>query len=205
MFQDDWVHKQDIVKSIILNKLGKNKRIYGRKCVIKVVNNNDKNLFLNENHLQGQCISKVNLGLYYNNELVSLMTFGKRSISKNMVRHELLRFCNKLNTTVIGGASKLFKYFINNYKYKELYSFADYGRSNGNMYEKLGFKFLNKSDINYWWVVDGIKSHRYNWNKTQLAKKKMLKTPEETEDNCMHRHNYFKIYDCGTLNYVYNK
>ncbi|MFW5848018.1 MAG: hypothetical protein ACOCVF_03800 [bacterium] len=116
IFQYQWENKQDIIKSIILSKLGifKNK-IYARKCKVIEVSNKDKSTFLNNNHLQGKDNSSIKLGLYYGDELVSLMTFGKRKISGSKSRLEMIRFCNKINTQVIGGASKLFKYFINNY------------------------------------------------------------------------------------------
>ena len=79
IWEDDWYYKKDIVKSIILTKINKfEDKIFARKCVIKIVNYNEKFIFLNNNHLQGNSSSSINIGLYYNNELVSLMTFGKR-------------------------------------------------------------------------------------------------------------------------------
>ena len=85
---------------------------------IKEISSKDCSSFLDQNHIQGKLGAKVRLGLYYNDELVSLMTFG--ALRKNLGQksedgsYELLRFCNKLNTNVVGGASKLFKHFINN-------------------------------------------------------------------------------------------
>ena len=116
IWEDDWRDKQDIVKSMILNKLGKSNKIYARKCLIKEVRDNKVvKDFLNNNHMQGFVGSKIKIGLYYNDELVSLMTLGSLRISlgqkSDANSYELLRFCNKLNTSVIGGASKLFKYF----------------------------------------------------------------------------------------------
>ena len=112
IFEDDWVYKKDIVKSILLNKFNKiENRIYSRKCDIRKVNSNTSNSFLDNNHIQGKCKSTIKYGLYYNNELVSLMTFGTRNIN-NKKEFELIRFCNKLNTVVIGSASKIFKHFL---------------------------------------------------------------------------------------------
>ena len=117
IFEDEWTDKQDIVKSRLKSIFGViDNRIYARKCEIKEVSHNESKLFLEKNHIQGNVNSKYRYGLYYNNELVSLMTFGNMrkslgSKTKNEC-YELLRFCNKLNTSVIGGASKLFKHFI---------------------------------------------------------------------------------------------
>ena len=80
-----------------------------------------ESIFLDENHIQGKVGSNINLGLYYDGVLVSLMTFsGVRDVLGGNINddsYELIRFCNKLNTNVIGGASKLFNYFINNHDF----------------------------------------------------------------------------------------
>lgn len=199
IFEDDWKYKQDIIKSILLNKLGKSKRIYGRKCIIKEVNSKDKSVFLEENHLQGDTISKVNLGLYYNDELVSLMTFGQRPMNKET---ELIRFCNKLNTTVIGGANKLFKYYINNYEYDSIISYADRSISQGKLYEKLGFKYLSTTNPNYHYIVGGIKENRFKYRKSELIKKGWL-NDDETEHECMMGMGYYRIYNSGNLKFIY--
>jgi hypothetical protein len=111
IWEDDWLFKQDIVKSIILNKLGKSSRIFARKCNIKIPSNDEVREFLSKNHIQGFVGSKVKIGLYYNDSLVSIMTFGnlRKSLAQKSIEntYELLRFCNVLNTSVIGGASKL--------------------------------------------------------------------------------------------------
>jgi len=197
IFQDDWEYKSDIIKSRILNLLNKSNKIYARKCNIKIVSNKDKIQFLNTNHIQGNCVSKYNLGLYFNNELVSLMTFGERKITGSF-NMELLRFCNKLNTTIVGGASKLFKYFINNYEYINIISYADRSWSNGNLYEQLGFTFIKNTTPNYYWIMNGLKENRFNFRKDKLIKNNLL-IEGETEVSCMHRLGYYRIYDSGSL------
>jgi hypothetical protein len=137
--------------------------------------------------------------------LVSLLNFGKTRINlgynKNNDSLELYRFCNKLNTTVIGGASKLFKYFINNYEYTEIITYADYGRSNGNMYEKLGFTYSKNTDVNYWWIINKIRSNRYNWNKQKLIKLGYDKNKSGNE--IMHELGYYRLFDCGSIKYIF--
>ena len=203
IFQDDWEYKQDIIKSRILNLINKSTKIFARKCIIKEVNYIITKEFLIKNHIQGYTISKINLGLYYNDELVSLMTFGSRKIS-SLTSFELLRFCNKLNTSVVGGASKLFKYFINNYNINELISYADICWSNGNLYKQLGFTYIKDTKPNYWWVIDNIKSHRFNWRKDKLQSMNML-LENETEVSCMHRLGHYRIYDTGSQLWNYIK
>ena len=153
IFSNEWINKQEIWKSIINSKLGKTERIYARKCVIKEASSKESAEFLEKNHLQGKINSSVKLGLYYENELVSLMTFGKTRRSKWNAEnnYELYRFCSKLNTTVVGGASKLLKYFERNYKPSLLISYANRRWSTGNLYEKIGFKFIENTTPNYFY------------------------------------------------------
>ena len=201
IFEDEWLYKSEIVKSRIKGLLGLNERLYARKCEVKEVSYKDSKLFLEINHIQGDCISKYRYGLYYNNELVSLMTFGKSRFSKEF---ELLRFCNKLNTNVVGGASRLFKYFLNNHsEISEIISFADRRWSIGNMYEKLGFNLIQKTPPSYFYIIDNNRYNRFNFQKHKLI------TDENkanlTEHGIMLANDIFRIYDCGNLKYKYHK
>lgn len=204
IFENEWLYKKEIVKSIILSKLGKyNQRIFARKCEIREVNNKEKSTFLNENHIQGNDSSKIKIGLYYVDELVSLMTFGQRKITGGQSNFELIRFCNKLNTHVIGGASKLFKFFIKNYEFSKIISYADRRFSNGNLYKILGFIFDHYSAPNYWYFKsDRILYHRSNFQKHLLKNKLDVFEDKLTEWENMKNNNWNRIWDCG--NFVFN-
>jgi len=206
IYEDDWLYKQDIIKSMILNKLNQTtNKIFARKTTIKEIDDNKLvREFLEINHIQGFVGSKVKLGLFYDNELISLMTFGNRRIamgkkSTNEGEYELLRFCNKLNTSVIGGASKLFKYFINNYKPKEVTTYADRSISQGKLYETLGFKSEGKTQPNYYYIINSIKYHRFNYRKDKLVKQGF--DSNKTEHEIMINRKIFRIYDSGNLKY----
>ena len=208
IWEDDWDYKKEIVKSIIINKLGKSESIYARKTeIMEITDNVVIRDFLEKNHLQGFIGSSVKLGLFYNNELVSLMTFGKlrKSLGSNSKKgtYELLRFCNKLNTNVLGGASKLLKYFINNYKPSEIISYSDSSRYNGDMYEKLGFKLSHETVPNYYWIVDGIKRHRFNYRKDKLVRNGH--DANKTEIEIMNGLGYYRIFDSGSKKWIMSK
>jgi hypothetical protein len=205
IFEDEWLYKEDIVKSRIKNILGiTENKIYARKCEIKLVNIKDKTKFLNENHIQGCVGSIVNLGLYYQNELISIMTFSKKRVilkhKDELDKYELIRFCNKLDTSVVGGASKLLKYFIKNYSPKEIISYADRRWSTGNLYDKLGFKFDNYSTPNFYYVINNKREHRIKYQKHKLIE--MGYDKNKTADKIMLENNIHKIYDCGTIRYT---
>jgi hypothetical protein len=187
IWEDDWVFKNDIICSMILNKLNKSNKVYGRKTEVKEISDNKLiRKFLNENHIQGFVGSKIKLGLFFNDELVSLMTFGglRRSMGYDPTDgdFELMRFCNKLNHSVIGGASKLFKHFIENYRYNTILSYSDNSYSNGNLYINLGFELENKeTKLNYYWVIDNKREHRYNYRKSNLVERGYDKNKSERE------------------------
>jgi len=206
IYEDDWIYKQDIVKSRILNILGESNKIYARKCEIKEINTISSKTFLDVNHIQGHVGSKIKIGLFYENELVSLMTFG--SLRKSMGQkstansYELLRFCNKLNTNVVGGASKLFKYFIEKYNPIEVISYADRSWSSGHLYKILGFKLEHKTRPNYYYVIDGIRMHRFNFRKDKLIKEGF--DSNKTEHEIMLERRIYRIYDSGHLKFKFN-
>ena len=171
---------------------------------MKILRSKVKKEFLELNHLQGDTISSKNYGLYYNDELVSVMTFGAPRIAmgnKNKIYnkddYELIRFCNKINTNVIGGASKLFKYFIDHYQPQSIFSFADNRWSNpiNNVYLKLGFNLKSESKPGYWYTKNfKQRYHRFNFSKNRL---KLMGHMEGTESQIMSSLKYEKIWDCG--------
>lgn len=206
VFEDEWVNKKEIVKSRILNLIGKTpNKIYARKCKIKELTTKECRSFFEQNHIQGNVNSKIRYGLFYENELVSAMTFG--GLRKNLGQNskigyfELLRFCNKLNVTVVGGASKLIKWFLKNNNVKELISYADRRWSNGNLYIQLGFDFINNSYPNYFYVKKGylIRHNRFNFRKSVLIEQGYDKN--KTEKEIMKEIGYDTISDCGSKKY----
>ena len=212
---EDWIKNDyNIVKSIILNKLGLcNNIIYARKCEVKEIDYNKSSNFLNQNHIQGSTKSSIKLGLYYKDELVSVMTFGKRNgccgnkvINKGEI--ELSRFCNKLNIRVVGGASKLLKYFINNYNPSKIISFSSNDISNGNLYKQLGFETDYKINQSYWWIKNGtyMRYHRSNFTKSDIVRLGWMEknTKDWTEEEVMYSRGYFKIVDSGQLKWILN-
>ena len=201
IFEYEWKEKKQQLLNQLNNLLGFNiNKIYARKCVIKEVNNESKRIFLEENHLQGNDSSSIKLGLYYNNELVSLMTFCSSRFNKNY-HYELSRFCSKNNCNVIGGASKLFKYFINNYNPQSIISYSNIAHTRGNLYNLLGFKFSLISDPNYVWTNGHKILTRYQCQKHKLLKQG-FKGNSETE--MMHNNGYYRIFDCGNKVWIWN-
>ena len=198
----EWNEKKEQIINQLNNILGYNKeKIYARKCIIKEVNVKDKNNFLNLNHLQGKDRSTVNFGLYYNNKLVSLMTFVKPKFNKHY-EWELSRFCSLRGYNVIGGASKLFKYFINNYNPQSIISYSDIAHTKGNLYNLLGFNFDGYVKPNYIW----LKGRKVLLKSSCRIKNLYKQYPEyigKSESEIMHLLKAYKIYNAGLKRWIW--
>ena len=205
IFENEWCFKRKIVEDRLKSLLGiYDKKIYARKCEIKEIDRKVCNNFLNENHLQGSDNSSIRYGLFFENELVSVMTFGKPRFNKKY-DFELIRFSSKLGYQIIGGSSKLLRYFIRKHLNSSIISYADRKYSKGKMYESLGFKLVGSSNPNYFWVKGNIVLSRYQCQKHKLSKilgDKFDVNLSETENMILN--GFYKIYDCGNLVYEYN-
>jgi len=211
IFEDEWVNKKEIVKNIIKSKLDLiDNKILASECIIKEINNITASKFLNDNHIQGNINCKIRLGLFYNNELISVMVFGKKKIAiENKNNHkdeyEIYRFCDKLNTHVINGASKLLDFFVETYHPKSILTYVDRRYSQGNLYKELGFTFVENTKPNYFYFNNKTKElkkhYRYSFKKDNLVKQGF--DLNKTEHQIMQERGYLQIYDCGQIKFEY--
>lgn len=206
---EDWIiHKPEIVKSLVLSKLGIYKdRIYARKCTLREVPMDECANFLENNHLQGSVNGSIRLGLYRDNdELVSIMVLGKKRKSVNGISsddaYELYRYCNKKNTQVLGGASKLFTYFVKNYNPNQIDSFSSNDISNGGLYKMLRFTKEPKISRSYWYIDSTMhRMHRFSFRKFELVK--LGFDPSLSESQITESMGLLKIYDSGQSKWVW--
>ena len=205
IWEDDWLDKKDIVKDIIQSKLGMNDKIPARKCTIKEVLSKESKEFLEKYHIQGNVNASIRIGLYYDDSLVEIATFGKlRNIlhsNGQENQYELYRLCSKSGYTVVGGVSKLLTHFIRKYQPKQIVSYANLDISNGNVYNSF-FKKISITSPGYYWSKDGYKYHRSNFTKHILVKNGYDKN--KTEEEIMHELGYYKVYDSGNIKYVWD-
>ena len=204
-----WINtKPEITKSLLLSKLNViTNRIQARKCEVKDISSLVCNKFLNDNHLQGETRAKVHFGLYYKNQLVSVMTFGKQNACSGKKGDEtwiLSRFCSLRNHVVLGAAGKLFKHFLKQYDPEIVYSFSSNDISNGGLYQILGFKEggINQS---YWYydLKHDKRYHRSAFTKSHL--KELGWDDGKTEEEIMYSHYFFKNIDSGQTKWIWFK
>ncbi len=201
--------KQKIIKSKISHLFNKSNRIFARKCKIKEVSVTECNNFLNKTHMQGTCLSKIKLGLYFNNQLQAIATFGKARYNK-LFEWELLRYSNNLNTSIVGGLSKLISFFTKNYNVNSIISYADrrWTMESKNLYNSSNFTFLHTSSPNYKYfnIQDKIiLLSRNQFQKHMIKEKLQFFDKNLTEYENMLLNHYDRIWDCGNLVYFWKK
>lgn len=197
----EWNNHKDICQSIILSALGiYDTVIYARDCTVKTIDTVTAKEFINSNHIDGYVPSSFNEGLFYNKELVQIISIGKSRYKPN--EYELLRMCSKLNTHIIGGFSKLMKH----QPYNELISYVDRSKFNGNGYISIGFTKIGDTKPNYNYYLGNNKLSRISAQKHKLPKLLGDKfDPDKTEAQNMMDAGYLMLYDCGNYKMIYRK
>jgi group I intron endonuclease len=180
-----WVYADEIVN-----------RVFARKCKIKQIKVKDEKQFLNTYHKQGYCPSTVCYGLYYNSELVQVLSFSKPRFNKKY-QWEIIRLCSKVNFVVVGGASKLLKHFVKHHNPENIMTYADKNYSKaGKVYEKIGFNYVKDTPKGYTYQKDGVILSRFQCQKHKLGK--LLGTdfdPNISETKNMKKAGYTKVFD----------
>lgn len=221
IFEDEIHSKPDIV----LNKLrhilkykSNHNIIHARKTIISEnITHEEKSKFLNNNHIQGNDKSKINVVARYGDDIIGIMTFdNKRYMNKSQNHshkvYELSRFCVKNDVISNGLASKLLKYFILNYNPNTIISFADRRWTpdpNNNLYTKLKFDLVKTLPPNYWYYnpkIDRVKRfHKFGFGKNNLKKRfPEVYDHNKSEWEMMQELGYDRIWDCGKFKYELN-
>ena len=203
VFSNEWSDQQELVKSRLLNVLGESQRIAARKCTIKQLDKRTTDEFLNDNHIQKTCVCKLSYGLYHNNQLLGVMTFGKSRFNKQ-VEWELLRFACKQNYSIQGGAGRLFKHFCKQIQPLSVISYCDLRWNTGNLYQQLGFEFVKNTSPNYWYIISNTSlSNRIKYQKHKLQSLLPSFDPKLTEWENMLNSGFDRIWDCGNSVWIF--
>lgn len=195
IYEYEWINPEMQRKIILMLNIcfGTNiTKIYARNCIIKEIDNSEAKKLNNEIHLQNHRNAQITLGLYYKDKLVQLMSFSKTKYNRNLKSDnswEIIRGCPGSNNIVVGGVSKLFKYFIQKYNPDEIFSYCDFNKFNGKSYERLGMKFVGYTVPDLKYVLKGDKV--INRNPTKYIQNK---------ENAV-----AKIFGAGSKKYIWKK
>lgn len=196
----DW-DNLDKIKYMLSDK----QNIYARKLAVKQVDIESCDEFLNKYHIQNTCKNQtVRLGLYRDNELVQIMTFGKPRYNKNY-EWELLRLCSHKDYKVVGGANKLFAYFLVNLKPNSVISYCDFSKFSGDVYTRLGFKQIGSIIPSKHWskghqhITDNLLRQR---GYDQLFRTNYGKGT--SNEQLMIDNGWLPVYDAGQITFVWD-
>ena len=202
IFEDEWINKRDIVISRLKYIVKRQtEMLYARKCKVLEISNSIANQFCNANHLQGPGRINTALGLFHNETLISVMTFANPNIAKGGKKThgvELNRFCSLLNTTVVGGANKLFAHYCNVYNPSMVFTYSDRRWNTGEIYSKLGFEFEYFTRPNYWYISGVKRLHRFGLRKNKDDDQSL------TEWQNRQAQGWNRIWDCGNAKYIWS-
>lgn len=205
IFEYEWEDKstqiklKELLRDIIDKHYGK--VLYAKELKIKQFGNDVAEDFYNKYHLQNSIDSNYNIGLYLGNELIQAMSFSRSRFDRNY-QIELTRLCTKFGYKVVGGAQKLFKYFIQNYNPSSIVSYCDMSKFLGSTYINLGMRHDSLTPPSYVWVSNTDIMSRYEAQKKELVKNG-FGTEDETESTIMSRMGYIRIYGCGNRKFVW--
>ena len=168
----DWLKRRGVIERHLLHALGidPSPRINARACATEEIGGSDANAFYSDHHIQGACRGAVlNFGLKRDGELVAAMSFtrgGTRRGKTGEGEWELARYAT--SAIVRGGASKLFKAFIETARPETVWSFSDNQHFGGGLYGTLGFREDGRLPADYR-VIDP-KTMKV-WHKSQWQRK----------------------------------
>ncbi len=172
------VRKTDIVRSIIVNKLGMSKKIFARKCSLVNLNLKDRKSFLETNHLMGPGRGKC-FALEFSGEIVAVIQYTNRN--GNI---DVSRFCSSMGVQVVGGFSKLLTAMERLESPLSVTNFVDLRYGTGAHLEQFGFN-LERCGVSFAWVKDLDCIHR-------------MRFPGKSG----YEHGFRRMYDCGQAKFV---
>lgn len=203
IFEHEWTKRNDQVKNFLLSRLNKNKHnIFARKTEIKEINKTIANNFLDDNHIQGSVKITVAFGLFYQEDLVGVVTGNEHHRIKGIFT--LNRLCFKSNTNVVGGSSKLNSRLVNwakEHGYNRIVTWSDNRWSEGKVYSAMGYELEETLAPDYFYSHNGDVYSKQSCQKKNLLKKGAT---GNTESEMAKSLGYDRIWDCGKKRWVLN-
>lgn len=202
IFSDEWLYRQEQVKGFLLSVLGFGRKFYARKCNVKEITRDLAKDFIEKHHIQGcKRKPKIAFGIFYKEKLFGVMSLDYHPRNNSLV---LNRLVFKSGINIVGGASKLFSCVIKWCKknnINEIISWSDNRWSQGNVYEKMGFKLDKELGPDYSYTSINNSNKRIP---KQKMKKGNIGCPDNmTEKEFCLQNGYARIWDCGKKRYVY--
>lgn len=161
IYESEWLSRRGALRRLIRTALGQARgRVMARKCTLGTPTAAQAREFYERYHPQGGAGAGEHYGLYWRGKLVACMrfSFGANDRGAAAVNRvwTLTRYATRV--TVAGGASRLFKAFVQEHSPSAVKSFSDNRYFAGGMYEQLGFRLEGETTPDYqvWSPVLGL-------------------------------------------------
>ena len=171
----DWQIERDAafrkIKMLLITAIGQTKKIYSRQCTVKQITNAEAKPINEEFHTMGHRNAKITYGLFYKDQLVEIMSFGKNIWNRNITSDnswEIIRGCmGSINSFILdedpnalyfvaGGPSRLLHHFIKDYDPFVVFSYCENALFSGASYRAANMKFAGTTPATKFWLLDEI-------------------------------------------------
>jgi hypothetical protein len=201
LWEDQWYFHNEKIRSKIISLMGMTKRIHGRETNLIQIDNKQLMEFLTENHLNVAIKGKYKYGLLKDEQLVAVMSFskGRQIVRENEIFNsfELLRFCNKLDTTVVGGFSKILHHFIKIQNPDDVMTYVDCDWSDGQSFLAQGFEIAEIMPAFEFWL--NMKTGEREYPHIVLRQHEISELANEKDKSSfLEKHGYKKVYNSGS-------
>lgn len=198
VFEDEWRDKPEIVKSMILSRLGMSpNKIGARSCSLRELTSRERKEFFEDNHIDGDTAAAKAWGLI-RGETIMYAISTRKPFHKRDSTMEVARCCPRKGHNVQGGLSRLIaavKEDCRKAGIKTLMTYVDTRLGGvGKGYGTAGFKATSKTPPRFWWTNF---KNRYNRFKYKADSKNGL-----TEAAVAESAGVVKIWGCENIVYV---
>jgi hypothetical protein len=217
IYETEWRDRRRQMMRLIRNVLGVSRgKLMARKCDLERISSAEAAAFFDCWHPQGGSGYGQHWGLRWKGKLVACMrfTYGANDRGSAAAGRDwtLTRYASRV--TVAGGASRLFRAFVNEIQPDCVKSFSDNRLFEGKMYEAIGFRLAAEIEPDYmvWSQKLGLrpKSHYQRRNlQDRLSQHGVnevfdYQTDPRTESEVTYLMGARRIYDCGKRRWVWN-
>lgn len=197
VFEDEWISKPEIVKSMLQHKLGASQKEYARLLEVVALSWAEARDFFEANHIGGAgSPTSTCFALVRDGDILQAISWGRGRFDGGD-SYEMYRFASKSGMSVVGGLSRLLKKSLQELGPGTYSTYADLRWGQGLGYSQVGFQYRGDTSEGYFWVKQNKRFSRVSMQKHKLAGKLKNYDPNLSEsDNCR-ANGYWKIYDCG--------
>lgn len=159
------------IQMLLITAIGNPKKIMSRKCEVRQITNKEARPINEQFHTMNHRNGAVTFGLYFQDQLVEIMSFGKSKWNRNITSDnewEIIRgCCGSLNTFnldtdpnnlyfVAGGPTRLLTHFIRDYDPNVIFSYCEKDLFGGASYLAAGMKFVGNTGQTKWWLCNEV-------------------------------------------------